>query len=341
MMMDVIYAGITAEDIDGDGLVELIASDRLGNVVAFDYRGSEKWEARVAGSVHANAVVGDVNNDGELDVVVGTDDGGIYAFAGKSGRLLPNFPVHVGDSIRGTPLLIRMSEKDTQLHIVVATTGGHLYVINSFDGCREAFDFGGSSHSMVLADDFHRNGTMSLVVTTDDGDAYLIGTNAPYDPLWAWTSPARGRNVFSYTSEETQGVRFTEDMRKREHISGEEFSIEFEIFDGRDRQKFTPPILPRTYTVQVLIGSRILYTDTVTSPGYYRIKVPCPPVRLSTVLKVRATNEHGQVYEDSFTIDINAQFYRIIKWILVVPFFAMGIMILALDNVRDFFQLPS
>lgn len=53
MMMDVIYAGITAEDIDGDGHIELIACDRLGNVVAFDYRGEEKWEARVTGSIHA------------------------------------------------------------------------------------------------------------------------------------------------------------------------------------------------------------------------------------------------------------------------------------------------
>ena len=84
-----------------------------------------------------------------------------------------------------------MSERDTQLHIVVATTNGRLYVINSFDGCTESLDFGGSSHSMVLADDFHHNGTMSLVITTDEGDVYLIGTQAPYDPLWAWTSPSR------------------------------------------------------------------------------------------------------------------------------------------------------
>jgi len=53
MMMDVVYAGVTAEDIDGDGKIDLVASDRLGNVVAFDHRGSEKWEARVKGAVHS------------------------------------------------------------------------------------------------------------------------------------------------------------------------------------------------------------------------------------------------------------------------------------------------
>ena len=41
------------------------------------------------------------------------------------------------------------------------------------------------------ADDILKNGTMDLVVTTDEGDLYLIGSNAPYDPLWAWTSPSR------------------------------------------------------------------------------------------------------------------------------------------------------
>jgi len=53
MMMDVIYAGITAEDVTGDGRIDLIAADRLGNIVCFDGRGSEQWEARVEGEVYS------------------------------------------------------------------------------------------------------------------------------------------------------------------------------------------------------------------------------------------------------------------------------------------------
>lgn len=140
-------------------------------------------------------------------------------------------------------------------------------------------------------------------------------------------------------------------MRQRDHIAGEEFAVEFELFDARDRSKFSPPITAQKYVVQVpplqhlsrflitktswlvsiltflpqiFIGSRMLYMDSVFAPGYFRFRVPCPPIRVSTVLKVRVTNEHGQAFEDSFTIDVNAQFYRIIK--VLPPFFSLRIL---------------
>jgi len=84
-----------------------------------------------------------------------------------------------------------MNANDNQLFIAVTTLSGRLFIINSFDGCVEMVEFGGSSHSMALADDILRNGTMNLVVTTDEGDVFLISSEAPYDPMSAWRSPNR------------------------------------------------------------------------------------------------------------------------------------------------------
>ena len=52
MIMDAIYGGVTVEDVDGDGALEIIAADALGNVVCFNSKGEELWENQVVGEVY-------------------------------------------------------------------------------------------------------------------------------------------------------------------------------------------------------------------------------------------------------------------------------------------------
>jgi hypothetical protein len=85
---------------------------------------------------------------------------------------------------------------------------------------------------MVLADDITGNGKLDLVVTTQHGNVYLLGTEAPYHPLNTWTSQNQGRNGF--TAKVDQGVYV--DLHSREHlidVFGSSFKIAFEIVDLR------------------------------------------------------------------------------------------------------------
>ena len=83
-------------DVDGDGSLNVIAVDSNANVVCFDAEGIEVWENRLSGFPTVGATVGDVNNDGVLDVVVGTNAGHLWAMDGKTGAYLENFPIKVG-----------------------------------------------------------------------------------------------------------------------------------------------------------------------------------------------------------------------------------------------------
>lgn len=60
--------------------------------------------------------------------------------------------MRVGASIKESAVLLKLNE-DRQLHIVVTTSDGHLYLINPFDGCVDSFDFGTQANGRVIADD--------------------------------------------------------------------------------------------------------------------------------------------------------------------------------------------
>jgi len=98
---------------------------------------------------------------------------------------------------------------------------------------------------------------MDLIVATEEGDVYTIGTMAPYDPMSKWTSPNHGRNVWTFVGPDTQGVRFADVTRNKDHAAGEYFNVEFDIFDNRDRSKFSPPIARLAYSIEVLFHNHL------------------------------------------------------------------------------------
>ena len=47
--MSEIQAQVAVEDVNNDGLLELVAIDKLGNVLCFNRDGNEIWESSVHG----------------------------------------------------------------------------------------------------------------------------------------------------------------------------------------------------------------------------------------------------------------------------------------------------
>ena len=58
-VMDAVFGEIIAEDVTGDGEIELIATDSNSNVVCFDIKGKEVWETRISGVSNAVRAAGD------------------------------------------------------------------------------------------------------------------------------------------------------------------------------------------------------------------------------------------------------------------------------------------
>ncbi len=76
---------------------------------------------------------GDVNGDGELEVVFGTTSGYLYAISGKTGLDIPNFPFRTHGRIAASVLITQLSQGLSQ-QLVVMSFDGHLYMVDGISG---------------------------------------------------------------------------------------------------------------------------------------------------------------------------------------------------------------
>ena len=77
----------TPGDLDGDGLLEVVATDMDGWVTCLDHKGSLRWRSKVEEYRLSTPAIGDINNDGQPEIVYGSATRHIVALD-RDGHLL-------------------------------------------------------------------------------------------------------------------------------------------------------------------------------------------------------------------------------------------------------------
>lgn len=86
----------------------------------------------------------------------------------------------------------------------------------------------------------------------------------------------------------------------------------------QDHRRGVDPV-QREYRLAVGTSSdRVLLTMRVTRPGVYPVTLHFPSPGPVTVLATMV-NEHGQYFEDAAAFSAYSHFYRLMKWLLVLP----------------------
>lgn len=203
VLMGQIQGQVIAEDVNSDGDLELCAVDFRSNLACFDYRGKVVWQRQLSGYCSQPPVVADINNDGVLEIVVGTSTGHIWAVRGTDGGTIKHFPVRTGGPIYAPALIAELNttlasssvfatlinrgvvDPSKGLSVVVPSFDGFVYIIDGYSGCVDKIDIGEKAYAQILMDDLSGNDKMDLVIATMNGNIYSFGTAQPYHPMKA------------------------------------------------------------------------------------------------------------------------------------------------------------
>lgn len=89
------------------------------------------WPKNTGAPVNSSPVLGDLDGDGVLEIVVGSDNHKVYAWK-PDGTIIPGWPVTTGDSVRSSPALADI-DGDGRLDVIVGSFDNKVYAWN-FNG---------------------------------------------------------------------------------------------------------------------------------------------------------------------------------------------------------------
>lgn len=178
-------------DVDGDGALDIISCRRAGSaegyVHVFNLDGSPlnaNWPVQVNATPAFTPSIGDIDNDGDMDVVIATSSTGMYAFD-ANGDLLTGFPLadpNVKYSYQ-SPILVDLDGDET-LEIVGSNHGdaAAFYVMNHDATYAPGWPIplGGWTYSPSTVADFDNDGVYDIFMA----DRNTSGTNDPLPTVY-------------------------------------------------------------------------------------------------------------------------------------------------------------
>jgi len=184
------YGGVWA--LDGDN------SDGVNDgITATDwwiYGGTEGihwdvlWAYPTGSSVVSSPALGDIDKDGQIEVVIGSMDGKVYVLNGITGAL--EWSYSTGGGVASSAAIANL-DGDSYLEVVIGSSDGKVYCLqwNGSTGSVEwIFPTFGGVYSSPAIGDIDGDGHYDVVVGSDDGKVYALNA----DGSFKWSYPTGG-----------------------------------------------------------------------------------------------------------------------------------------------------
>jgi hypothetical protein len=124
--------------------------------------------------IYASPAIGDVDNDGDLEVVIGSGDKYVYVLDGATGSL--EWSYETGGGVYASAALANLDD-DAYLEIVIGSTDGKVYCLDGSTGNVETgwpYATGGEVYSSAAIGDIDADGSLEIVVGSYDSNVYAL-----------------------------------------------------------------------------------------------------------------------------------------------------------------------
>lgn len=188
-------SGVDAGDIDGDGVVEIVAGSWDQTLRAFSgASGEEKWRVDVPDQV-STVRVGDISWDGRAEIVVGLKNGTVLALAGESGEVLWQYEMDK------TIIAIEIGDADNRgkNEVLVGGSNGVILILDADGKAVHEIDVGERILAIKIGDTDGDNAADIIVGCGDNRVRVYENTTRTYEGIklrWRANFPGTVRGIW-------------------------------------------------------------------------------------------------------------------------------------------------
>ncbi len=185
-------------DLDEDDTPEVIVVDNVGTLHVWDHLGRYRdgFPVSTAGDVWGSVAVGDLEGDGDIDIVFGSKNDTVYAFSSEGQRL---FARDLGSPVLANPALADVNG-DGQLETVIGAMNGSLSILapDGSDADRFPLALGGPIFVGPAVADLDGDEVRDIIWGSTDRNVYAV-SSLTGDPLFGFPFAAAGMVVSAPT----------------------------------------------------------------------------------------------------------------------------------------------
>jgi WD40 repeat protein len=132
---------------------------------------AKSWDYKTDGEIISSPAVADLDGDGNLEIVVGSEDRNLYIFDANGNRLVK---YTTNDKIISSPAIADL-EGDEFQEIITASFDGNIYVLNTFGSRKWSYKIPGKITSSPAVADINGDGTHEIIIGSWDNKIYVFG----------------------------------------------------------------------------------------------------------------------------------------------------------------------
>ncbi|HEC76209.1 MAG TPA: DUF11 domain-containing protein, partial [Thermoplasmatales archaeon] len=146
---------------------------------------SVRWNLPITSFIWSSPAISDIDNDGDKEVVIGSDDRNVYALNGVNGAEEWHFTTN--GLVHSSPAISDI-DNDGDKEVVIGSDDGNVYALNGVNGAEEwHFTTNSSIRSSPAISDIDNDGDKEVVIGSDDGNVYALnGVNGAEE--WHFTT---------------------------------------------------------------------------------------------------------------------------------------------------------